>query len=100
MPGLVTGVYWKFLARTELPPTKDEIDWKWEFIHFDYITKPNQTHDIDPFESLSGAHVFVTYLTYEDLLTRKKHVSWMGMHIDPDKREITQAGGLAWNDWT
>jgi hypothetical protein len=52
MPGLITGVKWKFLARTQLPRTKDEIDWQWEFIHFDYIIQPDQTHDIAPFREL------------------------------------------------
>jgi hypothetical protein len=83
-----------------LPPATDEIDWQWEFIHFDYILKPNQVHDIAPFESLTGVHVFVSCITYEDLLTRKNHISWMGMRIDPDNREIAQAGSKTWNDWT
>lgn len=99
MPGRIVEVGWKFLAQTELPPTREGRDWGWEVIPHDFIVRPGQAPMIRTFLSLEGDHVFVTYIIYEDLFSRKHHTTWMGMRIRPGEPE-TQAGGAAWNDWT
>lgn len=99
MPGHVTGVGFKFLERPDLPKTREEVDWVWEKLDYDFIVRPGQNPEIRTFLSLAVDHVFVCYIQYEDLFTRKTHTSWMGMHINAPREEISGAGGKPWNDW-
>ena len=104
MPGRVTEVGWKFLARSTLPPNRRKIDWEWEKIPYDFIVRPGQNPNIRTFLSLSGHHIFVTYIRYQDLFTKKIHTSWMGMHIyaesaPPPGIDDNRAGEDVWNAW-
>jgi hypothetical protein len=99
MPGGIKKVSYKFLPRSALPTSREEIDWDWEVLPYDYIVRPGRKVDIRKFLSLGGNHIFVSRVDYQDLFTRKMHTSWMGMHIYATTEETARAGGDVWNDW-
>jgi hypothetical protein len=102
MPGGVSEVAWKFLARADLPQSREGIDWKWETIEYDFILRPAIRWDIARFLSFSGDNIFVTCIKYKDLFTKRDHVTYMAMHIYPDRPErerVIRAGGDTWNYW-
>jgi hypothetical protein len=99
MPGGVTEVGWKFLDRDSLPSGREKADWTWETLEYDFIVRPSQKADIRRFLSLSADHIFVSYIKYQDMFSKRSHTSWMGMHIYPGKGETARAGGDTWNDW-
>jgi hypothetical protein len=102
MPAVIKEIGYKFLTRADLPPTREGCDWTWDVLPYDFIVRPGQKADIRRFLSLNEDHIFVTYIKYQDVFTKKMHASWMGMHIYPDRLEsqqIARAGGDIWNDW-
>lgn len=102
MPGAVTEVGYKFLTRPALPLTRQDIDWTWEIIPYDFIVKSGMKIPIRTLNSPKGDNILVSYIKYRDMLTKHMHTSWMGMHIYPSRpkgEREAQAGGKTWNDW-
>ena len=99
MPGGVKEIGYKFLQRRSLPPNRNKIDWAWDVLDYDFIVSPGQKADVRRFLSLCGDHIFVTYIKYQDLFTKRMHTSGMAMHIYPSRETGERAGGDAWNDW-
>lgn len=104
MPGSVTEVGWTFLKGLDLPKTREEKrTWEFKSLEYDFVLRPNIRWDIRTFESLSGDNTFVSYIKYTDFFTKREHVTYMGMHIYPDRPETEEraarAGGDTWNYW-
>ena len=85
MPGECLGVSKRlainFWREPNFPPTRENIDWAWDVLDYDFIVRPGARADIRRFLSLSGDHTFVTYIKYQDLFTKQIHTSWMGMYM-------------------
>ncbi len=102
MPAWIKEVGYAFLDRTDLPASREGIDWTWNKIPYDWIIG-RVRRKIRKLESPYGwNHIFVTYISYQDVFTKRVHTSRMAMHICPDNAEnerIARAGGDTWNEW-
>ena len=103
MPAGIKEAGYKFLNCTELPGRREDADWEWTRIEYDWVIPPSEKKVIATLNSpLQGDQVFVGYVKYEDILTREMHTCWMGLGIFPreaEERQARRAGGDAWNDW-
>jgi hypothetical protein len=107
MPGGIKEVGYAFLKRSELPKTREEADWSWIIIPYDWMipaiiqTQIGSRKEIAAIESPHGGdNIFVSYIKYQDMFSRRMHTSWIGMHLYPASAEQTaRAGGDVWNDW-
>jgi hypothetical protein len=105
MPGTIKKFGYKFLHRTDLPHRRKQVDWEWEKVPYDYTIRPDQRETLHRFRSLKGSNIFVCFIEYEDLFTKRIRETWMAMRIHPDSynqwgAQITRAGGDEWNAWT
>jgi len=98
MPGVVKEVGYAFLKR-DLPRWRWQADWAWTTISYDWVIRPEVRRPIDTLRGLPDERVFVMYIKYEDLFTRRIHYSRMGMAFKADGK-IDRAGGNTWNGWT
>ena len=99
-PAVIKEIKYKLLQRDALPTSRNDADWQWDIIEYDWVIPEHQTRDSKRFQTSGGNDIFVACITYLDLFTLKTHVSWMGMHIFPDKPEgqrDARAGGDEWN---
>jgi hypothetical protein len=102
MPGNIKEVGYAFLARNSLPSRRNDADWTWETMEWDWVIPADGQRDIKGLESPIGDHIFVAFIRYNDLFAKETHTSWMGMHIRPDatpENRTARAGGDIWNDW-
>lgn len=110
MPAGVKEVGYAFLKRRELPKRREDADWTWTIISYDWVvpavtqTQISSRKEIKEMESpYAEANIFVCYIKYEDFFSKRRHISWMGMHIFPahteSERASSRAGGDIWNDW-
>jgi len=101
MPGIIKEVGYAFLERERLPRWRWQCDWNWEKIPYDWVIPADTRRDIRPVKSAANHHIFVMYIRYRDMFSRKTHTSWIGMYFrqndvpNPDNR----AGGDTWNRW-
>jgi len=112
MPAGIKEVGYRFLDRDKLPKRRTDKDWEWgEVIPYDWIipsaighlSEKDTRKDIKELTSPHAKdHLFVGYIKYQDLFTKRMHTSWMAMHLYPGKPENERkerAGGDVWNDW-
>ena len=101
--GVMKEIGYAFLQRDNLPASRREIDWPWETIEYDWATPAGVRRDkLKRLQGPIGDCLFVSYIEYQDVFTKRRQRSWMSMSIRPDAQEherITRAGGDTWNEW-
>src|SRR6266852_171824 len=112
MPAGIKEVGYRFLDRDKLPKRLRDRDWEWgEVIPYDWIipsaigalSEKDTRKDIKELTSpYAKNHLFVGYIKYQDLFTKRMRTSWMAMHLypgKPEKERKERAGGDVWNGW-
>jgi hypothetical protein len=102
-PGIMKEIRYAFVQRDELPNNPKQADWDWQINDYDWVTPPTVRREkLKRLQGPVGDCFFVASLKYQDVFTKRWHVSWMTMKIRPDAGEnerITRGGGNAWNEW-
>jgi hypothetical protein len=101
MPGIIKEVHYAFLARATLPRWRWLANWKWEIVLFDWIIPAHEgRRDLAEISSGPNDRIFVMFVRYQDVFTKRMHTSRMGMHLPSSESDKpARAGGDCWNDW-
>jgi hypothetical protein len=103
-PGMIKEVGYVFLDQVELPKTREEANWTWTTIPYDWARGSDIRTSISTLTSpFACKNIFVCYIRYTEIFASKvPHVSWMSMLIDPGKSgddRTSRIGGEVWNGW-
>ena len=102
MPGIVKEIGYAFLVRDSLPRWRWQADWEWEKIPYDWVCPVGvRARNSKARQFCEPTSIFVAYIKYQDMFTRRVHTSRMGMylHQDPLQNPDNRAGGDTWNAW-
>jgi hypothetical protein len=109
-PAVIKQVGYAFLDRVDLPASRDNVDWDWETIPYDWAITTNDRKSVRTVTSpYAGNNIFVCYVRYVEIFVYKEsavpkplHTTWMSMLIRPDQaasERSARAGGDTWNEW-